>query len=365
MTRLIHPRNSFRLSRRGLIKAGLATATVLASPWVWRRPANAAGQVIVRNPGGAYEETMRRAVYDPFTKKTGIEVIPVAATFAKLAAMFKAGNVELDVIDIGDGTLLKLHRQGALAPIEYGGFRYTNPDDIDPAYKRDYLVGNFVYATVLGYNKEAFPGGKHPRSWAEFWDAKSFPGPRMLADIASGQPNLEFALLADGVSMDKIYPMDLDRAFASLSRIKPHITKFWDSGALSAQMMADKEVIAGSIWSGRIQTVIDKGAPLAIEWNQNMIQMQAYGIFKDAKNFENAQKLVDFATSPEAGAHFAKELRYGPSNRKAYELIDPALIDILPGGPKYRDMGFVQSVGYWEDNREEINRRWSRWVIRG
>ena len=37
-----------------------------------------------------------------------------------------------------------------------------------------------------------------------------------------------------GVPMDKIYPVALDRAFRSLSRIRAAIPKFWDTGALSA-----------------------------------------------------------------------------------------------------------------------------------
>jgi spermidine/putrescine-binding protein len=106
---------------------------------------------------------------------------------------------------------------------------------------------------VLGYSKEAFPDGKQPKSWVEFWDVAKFPGARMLEDMAAGTPNLEFALIADGVPMDKVYPIDIDRAFKLLSRIKPHIKKFWDTGALSAQMLADKEIVLGSIWNGRLQ----------------------------------------------------------------------------------------------------------------
>ena len=63
----------------------------------------------------------------------------------------------------------------------------------------------------------------------------------MLQDMAAGTPNLEFALIADGVPMDKVYPIDIDRAFKSLSRIKSAVPKFWDTGALSSQMLADKE----------------------------------------------------------------------------------------------------------------------------
>jgi putative spermidine/putrescine transport system substrate-binding protein len=347
-------------TRRLALAAGLAG---LAAPYVWSRGARAAGQIVVRTPGGAYEESQRRNVYAPFTKATGIEVVPVPATIAKLLAMFKSGNVELDVIDAGYDALMTLNRASALAPIAYDKWRHANVADLPAELKTPTMIGYYTYATVLGYHREGFAGGQHPASWAEFWDTAKFPGPRMLADMASGQPNLEFALIADGVPFDKLYPIDLDRAFASLGRIRPQIKKFWDTGALSAQMLADKEVVAGSIWNGRIQAVIDKGAPLAIEWNQNMLQVQGLAVFKDAKNFEGAQLLIDYSFQPEAQLGFARELNYGPVNRKSYDLLPPELANRLPGGPKLKEKGFLQNVEWWDENRAKVNDRWSKWIL--
>jgi putative spermidine/putrescine transport system substrate-binding protein len=347
------------MRRRSLV----AAAGALAMPYVWSRPARAAGQVIVRNPGGAYSDTQKKYVYDPFTKETGIEVVIVPSTMAKMLAMVKSGNVELDIADAGLDGLVTLHKAGALAPINYAGWKYTNPSDISSDYKTETTLGICLYASVLGYNKETFPNGKQPKSWAEFWDAKAFPGARMLADMASGTPNLEFALIADGVPMDKIFPMDIDRAFKSMSRIKPYIKKFWDTGALSAQMLADKEVVLGSIWNGRLQAVADKGAPLAIEWNQNMLQVQAYSIFKDARNMKEAQLLVDYSMSPKANLGLGQELNYGPINRKSFDLLPANIVAKLPGSPENMKRCFVQDVNWWDDNRAKVNAVWSKWIL--
>ena len=48
---------------------------------------------------------------------------------------------------------------------------------------------------------------------------KKFPGRRALRNhpIAT----LEAALMADGVAPDKLYPLDVDRAFKKLEEIKP------------------------------------------------------------------------------------------------------------------------------------------------
>jgi putative spermidine/putrescine transport system substrate-binding protein len=348
------------LSRRKLVVGG---AAALAAPYVWPRPARAVSQVVVRNPGGAYSDTQKQYIYDPFTRETGIEVVIVASTLTKMLAMVKSGNAELDVADAGLDGLITLDHTGALAPIDYASWKYADPKDVPEEYVTRTTAGLCLYATVLGYNTETFPDGRQPKSWAEFWDVTKFPGPRMLADMATGSPNLEFALIADGVPMDKVFPIDIDRAFKSLSKIKPHIKKFWDTGALSAQMLADRDVVLGSIWNGRLQAIADKGAPVAIEWNQHMLALQGYGIFKDAKNMKEAQLLVDYAMSPKAQLGLAKELAYGPTSRKTFDMLPRERVAMLPGSPEQMKRCFLQDAEWWDQNRAKVNAIWSKWIL--
>src|SRR5262249_25576719 len=166
-----------------------------------------------------------------------------------------------------------------------------------------------------------------------------------------------------GVPMDKIYPIDIDRAFKSLSKIKPHVKKFWDTGALSAQMLADKEVVLGSIWNGRLQAIADKGAPVAIEWNQHMLQIQSLAIFKDAKNKKEAQLFVDYSLNPKAQLGIAKDLVYGPTNRKSFDLLPADLVAKLPGSPEQLKRSFLQNVEWWDKNRAKVTSVWSKWIL--
>ena len=348
------------LTRRDLLVTGGAA---LATPYVLSRPAHAAGQVVIRNPGGAWSDTQKKYVYDPFTKETGIEVTIVPSTETKMLAMVKLGSSELDVADAGLDGLVQLDRAGALASIDYGAWKYAKVDDIPGEYRTPTSVGMALYATVLGYNANTFPNGTQPKGWAEFWDAKKFPGSRMLEDMAAGTPNLEFALIADGVPTDKIFPIDIDRAFKSMSHIKPYIKKFWDTGALSAQMLADRDVVLGSIWNGRLHAIAVKGAPVAADWQQHMLQIQAYGIFKKAPNLKNAQLFVDYANQAKAQVGLPKELNYGPTNTKAFDLLTPAQIADLPGSPENMKRCFIQDVNWWADNRAKVNAVWSKWIL--
>jgi putative spermidine/putrescine transport system substrate-binding protein len=163
--------------------------------------------------------------------------------------------------------------------------------------------------------------------------------------------------------MDKVFPIDIDRAFKSLSRIKPYIKKFWDTGALSAQMLADKDVALGSIWNGRLQAIADKGAPVAIEWNQHMLALQGYGIFKDAKNMKEAQLLIDYAMQPKAQLGLPKELAYGPTNRKTFDMLPPERVAMLPGSPEQLKRSFLQDAQWWDQNRAKVNSIWSKWIL--
>jgi putative spermidine/putrescine transport system substrate-binding protein len=352
-----------RVSRRHVLAGTAAALATVSLPSVWTRRASAAGKIVLRTIGGAYEEAVVKAIIEPFTKATGIEVVKVPATLGKLLAMFESGNIELDVVDAGELGMISLSQKGALEKINYKGWKLANPDDMDPFVRREDMVGDIYFSSVLGYNTQSFPTGKQPRSWVEFWDVKKFPGPRMLADLASGNIDLEFALLADGVAKDKLYPLDIERGFKSLDRVRSAIRKFWDTGALSAQMLADKEVVLGSIWNGRLQAVADKGAPLAIEWNEASLQSQYWGVLKGARNTETAQRFIDFACQPELQANLARLIPYGPTNRQAFKSIPADVAARLPSSPEHKARAFLQSGKWWADNRAKVSERWSQWLL--
>jgi putative spermidine/putrescine transport system substrate-binding protein len=348
--------------RRFLTTTAMALATA-GAPMIRPRGASAAGKIVLRTIGGSYEEAVVKSIIEPFTKATGIEVVKVPATLGKLLAMYESGNIELDVVDAGELGMIALSQKGALDKINYKGWKLANPDDMDAFIRRDDMVGDIYFSSVLGYNTHTFPTGKHPRSWAEFWDLKKFAGPRMLADLASGNIDLEFALLADGVPKDKLYPLDIERGLKSLERVRPAIRKFWDTGALSAQMLADKEVVLGSIWNGRLQAVADKGAPLAIEWNEASLQSQYWGVLKGAKNAADAHRFIDFACQPELQANLAKMIPYGPTNRQAFKSIPADVAARLPSSPEHKAKAFMQQGKWWADNRAKVSERWSQWLL--
>ncbi|VIO70571.1 hypothetical protein CI1B_32250 [Bradyrhizobium ivorense] len=353
-----------RLSRRRFLRSSAAASLALGVGGLGIPVVRAAGgQVIVRGLGGAYQDAMTAAIYRPFTATTGIEVVVQPATAAQVRAMVEAKRVSMDVIDLVDVSLFSLDNIGALEEIDYASMSFSNPDDLQPTVRRRNMAGNLYFSTVLAYNTEVFKPDAHPHNWAEFWSMTNFPGARTLADQRAGAAELEFALLADGVPRNKLYPIDTDRAFASLDKIKRGVVKWWDTGAVSAELLERKEAVVGGIWNGRAQALIDKGAPLAIEWNEAKRQVQYWGIVKGAPNAANAQKFIDFALQPKVQGELTRYIAYGPTNKKAFDFVRDADRRKLPSLPEHFAQSFEQDAEWWLSNLSGVGRRWQSWIL--
>ncbi len=361
------PSRTVRVSvtRRDLVRgAATAVAAAAVGPFVFTRRTPAAGRVLLRTFGGQIDEAARKAVWDPFTKATGIEVVPVVMPLAKFRALSETGSAEVDMgARTADSLVISLKRKGLLEPLDYKSFKYTDPAQL---IKKDtFWVPASSYSFALGYNTEVYPPGKHPKTWAQFWDTKAFPGPRTMPDISIVAGLLEFALLADGVPVDKLYPIDVDRAFRMLDRIRPSIKKFWETGAVSEQLMATKEVVLASIADGRVLFLQKNGAPVAVERNQQQRMYDYHIILKGASNRDNAQKLIDFEQQPDRQAELAALTSYGPNNKLAFKLIPPDVAKRMAGNPEYDSVSFEGNPEWWADNLPKVNERWTKWRLQG
>ena len=108
-------------------------------------------------------------------------------------------------------------------------------------------------------------------------------------------------MLADGVAPDKLYPLDLDRAFKKLDTIKSDII-WWTGGAQSQQLLASAEAPFGSFWNGRLTALEQTGVKVGVSWEQNITAADSLVVPKGAKNKDAAMKFIALATSAEGQA---------------------------------------------------------------
>ncbi|RDU99523.1 ABC transporter substrate-binding protein [Trinickia dinghuensis] len=345
-------------TRRRILQGAGALAVAGMMPLAARAQTK---QIVVSDPGGPYTSAYRAAFYDPFEKATGIKVVNVAREsqpVAQFAAMVKTKNY------VWDATILTLsadipylQANGLLEPIGLKASDY--PELMSDAITPDWL-GVDVYSTVLAYRQDKF-AQNGPKTWADFWDVKRFPGRRCLR--RSPIDTLEQALLADGVPIDKLYPLDVDRAFKSLDKIKPHIALWWTSGAQAMQAIQSGDVDMISTWNGRAQAAKDAGAPVTIVWNQGLYSIEGWGIPKGTPRADAAKQFVRFCADAKRQAVLTQTLAYGPTNKQAFESIPPNRAALLPTAPQnIKDMR-LPSPQWWEANRQKVTERFNSWII--
>lgn len=106
--------------------------------------------------------------------------------------------------------------------------------------------------------------------------------------------------MADGVPTDKVYPCDIDRALASLDKIKPSVDVWWNTGAQVEQMLGSGEVDMIATWVSRAQSAIANGAPVQIVWDQNIWGCDNWSILKGTPNADACREFIKFASTPSA-----------------------------------------------------------------
>ncbi|WNJ89639.1 ABC transporter substrate-binding protein [Bosea sp. 685] len=316
--------------------------------------ASAQDSMVFTSWGGTTQEAQKKAWAEPFTASSGIAVKQDGPTdYGKFKAMVESGNVAWDVVDVEGDFAVAAAKAGLLEPLDPA---LTGSGELDPRFSSAHHVGSFYYSFVLGFNKAKL-GGKEPKVWADLFDTKAFPGKRTFYKW-SAPGVLEIALLADGVKPDKLYPLDLDRAFKKLDTIKPNIV-WWSGGAQSQQLLASGEAPLGMFWNGRIFAIQAENPQVGLSWEENLTAADVLVIPKGAKNKAAAMKFLAAASSAQGQADMAVKTGYAPTNLKSAALMDPKVAATLPD--KFTTSQINLDMAYWAANRDEIGKRWYEW----
>jgi putative spermidine/putrescine transport system substrate-binding protein len=352
-------KNKHLLTRRGFVSAAGTAAAALAMPGLASAQSKYSGQkVVFASWGGSYQDAQKVAFCEPFAKATGASVIqdgPV--NYGKLRAMLESGKPTWDVVDV---TIDFLYSGAADNLFEKIDTSTVNVKRIDPKYVHEYGIGDIVWSYNVGFSKTVLKDGKYPQTWADLFDLKKFPGRRMLRDRVS--PMLEIALLADGVPPEKIYPIDVDRAFKKLDTIKKE-SIFWTTNSQSQQLLTDGEVGLGVIINGRAYDAVNKGANLGIAWDQHIASVDYLVVPKNAPNLKVAMGLIEQMTTKEAQAKVANLMALAPTNPEAFGLIEPKVQPWLTTNPAYKNKGMLVNENYWKANLKPLSERWTQWKL--
>jgi len=350
----------FSFTRRTVLAGG---AAVVLAPTYWKQASAEEKRIFIRDPGGPYAPGFKEAFYDPFKEATGIEAVGLQGQHeptSMIKGMVDTKTYTWDMAHLSLAAGIQLRDEGYLQPLDI-----STPylDSTPPEYKNDYFAGCNVFAVVLAYRTDAFEdkGKEPPKSWADFFDTKKFPGRRSLRKHPFD--TLEQALIADGVPLDKLYPLDFDRAYKKLDTIKNSVDVWWTGGAQTSQLLKSGEVDICAAWNGRVQAAIDDGAPVKIVWNEHIWSPEGWTILKGTPKADMCREFIKFATDPARQAIYTKHLAYGPTHPDAYKSIPEDRAKILPTYPDHLKSRVRTDFEFWAKHKDKEVERFNAWVV--
>jgi len=337
---------------RLLISVSFVAGTVLGFQV---SPAHAqGGKVVYVGIGGPTQEALRKALFEPFQKETGIQVVEDTGLSAeRVQAEVQSGHPTIDFLTIGASAYTTLLTKELLAPIDY---KYYDPDDLKSMpedIRGKFAVGSVFSSLGMAFSKKAFPdGGQQPASWADFWDVKKFPGKRTLpyCGVLEGSwPIAEAALLADGVPRDKLYPLDMERAVKKLKELAPNVI-WWKNTSQPGQYLSTGEAVMDLDSVGRTNNLIKNGVAVQYVWNGANVFGDKWIVVKGAPDYDNAMRFLAFAARPQVQAGLAKLIGYAPSNPRAYDYLDKADAMRLVTYPDNVKQTWPTNPAWWSAN---------------
>lgn len=316
--------------------------------------------------GGAAQDRQREIYFAPFAKEQGIpfKEDTYLGGWGQFQAMQDTGVVQWDVVQVETAEMIRGCEEGVFAELDWS---MLPPRD---SYIKNATskcgIGAIVWSVLMAYNGDRLKGNE-PKSMADFWDTKRWPGKRGMRQ--GPKLNLEIALMADGVAPDDVYKelktdAGVDRAFAKLDEIKP-LVQWWKAGAQAPEWLAAGDVELSIAYSGRVANAQKQGINLQPIWDNTVYAIDSWVILAESEYKDLGHKFLAFHSNAERQVKSAKRLPYGPVMKAAAPLLPADVLASIPAGPNL-DTGLFggseEANEFWVDRLEELTERWNAWV---
>ncbi|MXN67149.1 extracellular solute-binding protein [Stappia sp. GBMRC 2046] len=334
--------------------------------------------------GGAYSASQNNAYHKPYMEQhPDINIINDESSneaVAKLRAMNEAGNITWDLVDVVASDAIRLCDEGLAMEINFDEMLAPAPDgtpaseDFGDLIVSDCFIPQIVYSTTFGYRSDVAEwNGKEPQDICAVFDLENFPGKRSLEKRPIN--NMEWALLCDGVAKDEVYDVleteeGVNRALAKLDTIKDQVV-WWSAGAETPQLLADKEVVIGSTYNGRLFSLIEEQKqPVKMLWDAQVFDLDGWiiptGLPED--RLQMVKDYLYFATDTQRLADQAKYISYGPARKSSAPLVGKHAtlgIDMaphMPTDPANATNTFLYNYEWWADYRDDLDAKFQAWL---
>jgi putative spermidine/putrescine transport system substrate-binding protein len=342
-------------SRRAVLKQGVATVVAGAGPLLLLPGrARAGSKLVVVGYGGSYGDFTQENFIKPFSRQTGIEVdVVTTPDISKVRQQVGARKVEWDVFDGGGSVIFAGSRDGLWEPVNR---KIVDVSDLAVPVGQDKMP-TFIFSGGSCWNRTRTPLYKAPTDFSLFFDTK-LVGARALRDRVS--ETLEMALLADGVTPERLYPLDVERAFKALDRLKPTVKRWVNQTPEMTSLVETGQVEYSYNYASRVKAAVAAGQPLAFGFNQVINAQNYHVVLRGSPNKEAAFKYINFVVSSEQQRRVAEVLGCTPVSKRA------TLMASHDARKWMADLSNPRSAmvndAYWEKNFADLDRRYKEWI---
>ncbi|MGE4369333.1 MAG: ABC transporter substrate-binding protein [Burkholderiaceae bacterium] len=322
-----------------------------------------ANEVRVAWYGGNWGEAFQSCIADPFTKATGIKVIPEIGTSNTTLAKLRQQKDKplLDVAFLDGGISEIAEADGLLRPITAGTVANIGKLQTPSVYKNaagDIFAGSIGYYSLgITYSKKEIKSP--PTSWDDLWK-KDYAGAVIIPSPAnsSGIPFIVFL-----ANIWKVPVTDLAPVYKKLHQLD--VASYFDSSGAASNAFQSGEAIIGAHFNVGAWGLADKGLPIGFSVPKEGVWATdaRVHLVKGSPQQANAEKFINQAFTAESAACLAKNLYLGPAVKGVQ--VDPSVREKMPWGAD-GSIDNLNLLNWSEINqyRAQITDAWNREVAK-
>jgi putative spermidine/putrescine transport system substrate-binding protein len=314
------------LSRRTVLKTGLAGAAALSMPGILRAQEKS---LKVGVYGGFFKDSFDKHVFPEFTKATGIAVESVAeptgeAWLVQLQQAAKAGQAPADVSMMSQVAMLKGKAGDLWTPLDLA--KMPNTKNVVERFINTYPdgrvagVGAVSWYITLVSNTKVYP--QAPTSWAFLWDPSNKDKLGLLA-LVSNSFLLEVTAKTffGGTNALDTEEGQL-KAFAKLAEVKPNVRLWYRDEAQFEQALKSGEIPMGQYYHDVTGLAAGEGHPVRSTFPKEggILDSGAWALSTASKKGAEAHVFIDYMSQPSIQALMSRKVGTSPTVKR--ELTD-------------------------------------------
>lgn len=352
------------ISRRAVLGAGVAGASLLAMPAVLRAQDKS---LKVGVYGGYFKDSFDKNIFADFTKATGIAVESVAeptgeAWLVQLEQAAKAGQAPADVSMMSQVAMLKGQSTELWAPLDVS--KIPNASNLIDHFVNKYPdgriagIGAVAWYITLVTNTDVYK--EAPTSWTALWDPANADKLGLLA-LVSNSFLLEVTAKTHFGGTNALDTEEgLNKAFEKLAEVKPNVRLWYRDEAQFEQSLKSGEIPMGQYYHDVTGLAAADGQPVRSTFPKEggIMDSGCWALSRASSKVEEAHTFIDYMSQPSIQAILSRKVGTAPTVKR--DLIDltaeefaAVSSDIEPIIPRY---DLYTSKSDW------LNQKWTEMI---